>query len=84
VSSAPATRTCAGCGRKAPKAELVRFVARGGSLAHDSLGEGRGAYTCRSLACFERAQASRAFNRILKTSVRVDPALARIYTDANG
>ena len=77
-------RTCAGCGRKAPQAELVRFVSRNGSLEPADKAPGRGVYTCRRLACFERAQAMRAFNRTLKTSVRVDPVLARIYTDANG
>jgi len=77
-------RTCAGCGRKAPQAEFLRFVAQGGSLVPGTTTPGRGVYTCRRLACFERAQAMRAFNRTLKTSVRVDPALARIYTDANG
>ena len=41
---------------------------------------GRGVYTCRRLACFERASARRAFNRVLKQTVHVDPALARLYT----
>ena len=77
-------RTCAGCGRKAPQAELLRFVVRDGALAAASKAPGRGAYTCRRLACFERALASRGFNRTLKANVRVDPGLARIYTDANG
>jgi len=77
-------RTCAGCGRKAPQQELLRFVARDGALEASSKGPGRGAYTCRRLACFERARASRAFNRTLKTTVRVDPELARLYTDADG
>jgi predicted RNA-binding protein YlxR (DUF448 family) len=81
--SAP-TRTCAGCGRKAPQAELIRFAARDGALVPSPMGEGRGAYTCRRLACFERAVARRAFNRTLRQSVRVDQALARLYTDANG
>jgi predicted RNA-binding protein YlxR (DUF448 family) len=81
--SAP-VRTCAGCGRKAPQAELVRFVARGGTLQHAPRGPGRGAYTCRRLACFERAVSRRAFNRILRQTVRVDPELARLYTDAHG
>jgi predicted RNA-binding protein YlxR (DUF448 family) len=76
-------RTCAGCGRKAPQAELVRFATRDGVLVQAVTG-GRGVYTCRRLACFERAASRRAFNRILKQTVRVDPALARIYTDANG
>ena len=77
-------RTCAGCGRKAQQDELLRFVARDGELTHSATATGRGVYTCRRLACFERATARRAFNRTLKTSVRVDPGLARIYTDANG
>jgi predicted RNA-binding protein YlxR (DUF448 family) len=38
-------------------------------------------YTCRRLSCFERASARRAFNRVLKQTVNVDPALARLYTD---
>ena len=77
-------RTCAGCGRKAPQQELVRFVARDGTLVPLAKGPGRGAYTCRRLACFERAAASRGFNRTLKTTVRVEPELARLYTDAHG
>ena len=78
------TRTCAGCGRKAPQAELLRFVARDGELTASPNGPGRGVYTCRRLACFERATAHRSFNRTLKTPVRVDPGLARLYTDADG
>jgi predicted RNA-binding protein YlxR (DUF448 family) len=77
-------RTCAGCRRKAPQDELLRFVARDGELTHSAKAMGRGVYTCRRLACFERASARRAFNRTLKTSVRVDPGLARLYTDADG
>ncbi len=77
-------RTCAGCGRRAPKAELLRFVARDGELTSSPTGPGRGAYTCRRLVCFERAAEKRAFNRILKRTVRVDPGLARLYTDADG
>jgi uncharacterized protein len=78
------TRTCAGCGRKAPQGELIRFVLRAGVLTPGRKAHGRGVYTCRRLACFERAQASRAFNRTLRANVRVDAGLARIYTDANG
>jgi predicted RNA-binding protein YlxR (DUF448 family) len=74
-----AIRTCAGCGRKAPQSELVRFVARNGALSPSPKGPGRGVYTCPRLACFERANARRAFNRTLKTTVRVDPGLARLY-----
>ena len=59
-------------------------MAHAGELTPSAKGPGRGVYTCRRLACFERATARRAFNRILKTSVRVDPGLARLYTDPNG
>jgi predicted RNA-binding protein YlxR (DUF448 family) len=81
VSSQP-TRTCVGCGRRAPKHELRRFVAHAGSLTPAADGSGRGVYTCKRLACFERALHRRAFNRTLRTTVRVDPELARLYTEA--
>jgi predicted RNA-binding protein YlxR (DUF448 family) len=83
VTSTP-IRTCAGCGRKAPQAELIRFVAANGSLTAGRDLPGRGVYTCRRLACFERAHTRAAFNRVLRQTVRVDPTLARLYTDANG
>jgi predicted RNA-binding protein YlxR (DUF448 family) len=79
VTSTP-TRTCAGCGRKAPQAELIRFRALDGQLTTER-GPGRGVYTCRRLACFERAVARRAFNRTLRRTVHIDPALARLYTE---
>jgi predicted RNA-binding protein YlxR (DUF448 family) len=77
-------RSCVGCGRKAPKRELYRFVAPSGELTPAAAEAGRGAYTCRRLSCFERAVARRAFNRTLRRTVRVDPALRALYTDANG
>ncbi len=42
---------------------------------------GRGAYTCQSLACFERAAERGAFARVLRQRVRVGPELRRLYTD---
>ena len=48
-------RTCAGCGRKAPQSELVRFRAADDGQLTTTRGPGRSAYTCRRLACFERA-----------------------------
>jgi len=85
VSSEP-LRTCAGCGRKAPKAELLRFVVHEGTLMPGAKAPGRGAYTCRRLECFERAAANRGFARTLRTPVRVEPELVRLYTsqDTNG
>jgi predicted RNA-binding protein YlxR (DUF448 family) len=73
-------RTCAGCGRKAPQAELLRFVAIGGALTHAPKSPGRGVYTCRRRSCFERALDRRAFNRTLRQTVQVDPELTRLYT----
>lgn len=78
---ATSERTCAGCGRKARKAELVRFAARDGELIAGAREPGRGAYTCHRLACFERAATRRAFSRVLRQTVRVSPALARLYTE---
>lgn len=72
-------RTCAGCGTKAPQESLQRYHAAGGALVPGP-GAGRGVYTCRRLACFERARAHRGFNRTLRQSVQVGPELAALYT----
>jgi predicted RNA-binding protein YlxR (DUF448 family) len=77
-------RTCVGCGRKAPQSELVRFVAKDGLLRPGSGEPGRGAYTCRRLACFERAVSRRAFTRVLRRAVRVQPSLTSLYTERYG
>ena len=74
------TRSCVGCGRKAPQRELLRFVEQGGRLVPGPDLPGRGAYTCRRLSCFERAVSRRAFNRTLRRNVRVEPELASLYT----
>jgi len=77
-------RTCAGCGGKAPQAELLRFVAREGRLARARAGDpGRSVYTHRRLACFERAHARRAFARTLRRTVQVETDLAGLYTEAS-
>jgi uncharacterized protein len=74
-------RRCVGCGRRAPQGELFRFAAKDGVLVQDRAASGRGAYTCRRLVCFERAQAQRGFARALRQAVHVDPALTRLYTE---
>jgi predicted RNA-binding protein YlxR (DUF448 family) len=58
----------------------VRFGSVDGRLTIGRTVPGRGVYTCRRLACFERAVASRGFNRVLRRTVVIDPDLARIYT----
>jgi predicted RNA-binding protein YlxR (DUF448 family) len=74
------TRSCVGCGRKGPQPELVRFVAENGKLIAGAGRPGRGAYTCRRLACFERAVARRAFNRTLRQTVEIERCLTGLYT----
>jgi uncharacterized protein len=82
VTSDP-IRTCAGCGRKAPQRELLRFVAREGELAVDRTGgaPGRGVYTCRRLVCFERAESRRAFARVLHRRVVVPTRLKAVFEE---
>jgi uncharacterized protein len=76
-------RTCVGCGRRVAKAELVRFTEVGGVLSEGATTGGRGAYTCRDAACFERASAGGAFARSLRRAVSVEPQLARLYTEVS-
>ena len=73
-------RSCIGCGRKAPQGQLLRFAVVDGQLVPGAGMPGRGAYTCRRLACFERAVSRRAFNRTLRRTVRIDQELASLYT----
>jgi predicted RNA-binding protein YlxR (DUF448 family) len=74
-------RRCAGCGRRAPQRELIRFAARGGVLVADRTAPGRGVYTCRHRACFDRAVASRSFARVLRRPIQIEPELVRLYTE---
>ena len=73
-------RSCIGCGQKAPQGQLLRFAAVDGQLVPGAGMPGRGAYTCRRLACFERAVSRRAFNRTLRKTVRIDQELSSLYT----
>jgi uncharacterized protein len=75
-------RRCAGCGRRAPQVELLRFTVRDGRLVTGRREPGRGAYTCRSLTCFDRAAERGMFARVLRQQVRVGPELRRLYTGA--
>ncbi len=68
-------RTCIACGKKSPKWQLVRIVRTpDGSIEVDPKGKksGRGAYLCRSRACWEKALRKDRKNRLawaLKTEV---------------
>ncbi len=61
-------RTCAGCGARRPKDELIRVV-RGpdgvARLAEPGLG-GRGGYTCPDEKCIRRAFESGRLRRVLR------------------
>lgn len=49
-------RTCVGCRRRRPKAELLRLVRRAdGRVDADRVAAGRGAYVCADPECLERA-----------------------------
>ena len=65
-------RTCAGCGRKCDKAELLRIVRTPeGEVLPDLTGRrnGRGAYLCFDAACVERAKKRRGLERTLRTNI---------------
>mgnify|MGYP002314559381 CR=1 FL=1 len=65
-------RKCSGCGEMKPKKELVRVVrSPQGEVSLDLTGRspGRGAYLCRSSACFVKARKAKRFERALNCSI---------------
>ena len=61
-------RSCVACGKKMPKADLVRFVRTPhGAVSMDSSGKspGRGAYFCLNSACWARGLAKGGLERSL-------------------
>lgn len=70
-------RKCTGCGEMKEKRELIRVVKapdikdadgnveQAGGISLDLTGKksGRGAYVCKSTACFEKARKARRFER---------------------
>jgi predicted RNA-binding protein YlxR (DUF448 family) len=65
----------------APKPSLLRFVAVGGALVADPPARrpGRGAYSCRSQACFERALRRGGFNRAFRQAVTAPPGGENVH-----
>lgn len=62
-------RTCRGCGRKAAKYELVRFVRVNGEIIEDvtRILDGRGVYCCANDECRQRLKKNRkVLNRALR------------------
>ncbi len=72
-----------GCGRRAAQEELVRFTEVDGVLSEGRAASGRGAYTCRTAGCFEQAVRRGAFPRALGSPLRIEPELARLYTEGS-
>ncbi|MCL1981176.1 MAG: DUF448 domain-containing protein [Proteobacteria bacterium] len=58
-------RTCRGCGRKGPQAELLRFIVADGVLTEDQRGvlAGRGIYCCNHTTCRERLAKSKKIRK---------------------
>ncbi|NLM72417.1 MAG: YlxR family protein [Clostridiaceae bacterium] len=59
-------RRCVGCQEKYDKRELLRIVRNNeGEIFVDPTGKknGRGAYICKKMSCFEAARKSKALNR---------------------
>ncbi|MEZ5138646.1 MAG: YlxR family protein [Acidimicrobiales bacterium] len=69
-------RTCVGCRRRRPQADLVRVVADGdGSVAIGRTLPGRGAWLCRaSTSCLDLAIRRHGLARSLRTSVSATAA----------
>ena len=65
-------RKCVGCNERKPKNELVRVLRTPeGEIGVDRTGKksGRGAYVCRSLACFKKARKSNRFASSLEVQI---------------
>ncbi len=69
-------RRCVGCMTSFPKKDVVRFVNADGKVMIDPSGRmnGRGAYLCRSLECFDAAMKKKRLTYALKVSLTPDEA----------
>lgn len=69
-------RKCTGCGEMKPKKELIRVlkVANSDEILLDTTGRknGRGAYLCNSLECFQKARKTRGLERSLQMKIPDD------------
>lgn len=65
-------RRCLGCMQSFPKKELIRMVRTPeGNVELDFIGKksGRGAYLCKSAACFKKARKAGRFERNLECDI---------------
>jgi predicted RNA-binding protein YlxR (DUF448 family) len=76
-------RTCIGCRRRLPQADLLRCVLDAeGTIRIDRHAPGRGAWLC-GAGCLEPARRRRAFDRAWRTAVTT-AALERLHTQLTG
>ena len=65
-------RTCMGCNVKKSKAEFIRIVKnKENEINIDKTGkqEGRGAYLCQDIQCFEKVIKNKRLERVLKQKI---------------
>ena len=75
MAKAVPVRLCLGCHEPKAKNEMLRIVRTGdGNVLIDLKGKvsGRGAYICKTKACFEKALKSKALDRSLGVSIPSD------------
>lgn len=80
---------CLGCQEMKPKKELIRVVKnKDNDISVDFTGKksGRGAYVCRSIACFEKARKAKRFERAFEAPIsdEVYDTLKQQLEDENG
>ncbi|MBQ2877265.1 MAG: YlxR family protein [Clostridia bacterium] len=66
------TRRCVGCGEHLPKSSLIRVLRTPeGEIVLDLVGKrsGRGAYLCKSVACFKKAVKSKRLESSLECKI---------------
>lgn len=65
-------RKCLGCGESFPKKELIRVVKnKEGEISLDLKGKlnGRGAYICKNIDCYEKAFKSKRLNKAFESEI---------------
>ena len=64
-------RQCVGCGEMKGKKDMMRVLKTDDGICLDATGKknGRGAYICRDMECFLKAQKKRSLERSLKCSI---------------
>ena len=64
-------RKCVGCGEMKPKKELMRILRTEDYFCIDTTGKknGRGAYLCHSVECFQKAVRNKGLERSFKQSI---------------